>query len=199
MAPLPYMVTKIFSDGPLTHWFGRRDAAWWSCCAAIDGGALSITVHRDAALVAEWTQAGGWVSHITPAPAPAPEPSPLEALEIEMLSTWSIGKLGRYCNAVPKMLLLAISDEDLPAVLAAMPRAKGPYTVADLTPAVADRVTAEVGSDLEAWGRLLGWALRTLYPEWERRTGKAHGSAAYAEWMAWAPEVVGALNKRMSA
>jgi len=193
------MVTKRFPDGPEVHWFGRRDAAWWSCCVAIDGGATSITVEHHAIKVAEWTPDGGWIRHITPAPAPVPEPSPLEALEADMLSTWVVGKLSRYCNAVPKMLLLAIGDEDLPAVMATMPRTKGPYTLEDLSSAAADKLTAEVGSDITAWTRLLGWALRYLYPEWERRTGKRHGSAAYAEWLAWDTGVVNALNKRMSA
>ena len=196
------MVEIIRSDRAAeTAWFGRSGSARACCRMALEGDVGAwvlecIRVTHNGAPLAAWTPEGKWVRYTLPEEEQGP--TPLQQIEAEAVVLWAPSKLRRYCHAIPKMLLLAFSNEQLTDLLPLLPRDKGPYTLEDLERVSADGLTAEVGGGLEAWTRLLGWAQSSLYPEYTRRMGKAHGSEVYAEWLAWAPEVQAALAARFT-
>jgi hypothetical protein len=105
-----------------------------------------------------------------------------DLLHREDISTWETSRLRVWARDLPCLLLAALTiTGDVPDQTG-IPRDKGPYTEADLHGVLHYGVLAELEASAEAWRALGRWALTQLYPEYRRRTGKAHACEARVWW-----------------
>lgn len=98
------------------------------------------------------------------------------------LSEWSDSRLNVWCCHLPMIMLCALTIAGEPTQ-EGLPRAKGPYTMADLHSVLHYAVLADIEASPEAWRQLGRWALRVLYPEYRRRKGCAHACEARMFWL----------------